>query len=204
MREIQPGTRLVKFVPWLNMSQIGSPSGDAIHRWFVQDSLMFKRFLGKVMMTWRTELIDRVSLLQYSKIRANYGLSELEKAWLVGHVLAAGGGTTSSSLLWWLLVMLVYPNVQAHAHAELDKVVGHGRSTDICGPPLSPLYPRDGQRDIALVTNSPLRRDTLRPQTTGMKKTWQSSTRLGTWTRRVSLRRSCYVRMQSCTSVHGG
>ena len=42
--------------------------------------------------------------------------------------------------------MLAYPEVQDRAHAELDEV-----------SPLSPLHPRDSQRDAALVAHGPVR-----------------------------------------------
>ena len=51
---------------------------------------------------------------------------------------AAGGETTSTALLWWLLAMLVYPSVQARAHAELDEVVGRARPPTFADIPFLP------------------------------------------------------------------
>jgi len=48
-------------------------------------------------------------------------------AWNLSYCSAAGGETTSTTLEWWLLAMLVYPEVQARAHTELDEVVGRSR-----------------------------------------------------------------------------
>ena len=38
-----------------------------------------------------------------------------------------GADTTASMMAWWPLAMLVYPETQARAHAELDAVVGRAR-----------------------------------------------------------------------------
>ena len=38
-----------------------------------------------------------------------------------------GSETTSSAMAWWALAMLVYPETQARAQAELDAVVGRAR-----------------------------------------------------------------------------
>ena len=51
---------------------------------------------------------------------------------------AAGGETTSTTLEWWLLAMLVYPSVQARAHAELDEVVGRARTPTFADLPFLP------------------------------------------------------------------
>ncbi|KAH9066043.1 cytochrome P450 [Lactarius deliciosus] len=139
MHEIQPGTRLVEFFPWLKYvpDRFAKWKRDT-QNWFVQDSLMFKRFLGKV----NDDLangIDRPSFAAtVIKNQSKHSLSEVEKAWLVGHVLIAGGDTTSSSLLWGLLAMLVYPKVQARAHAELDEVVGRDRPPTFADLPFLP------------------------------------------------------------------
>ncbi|KAI9441884.1 cytochrome P450 [Lactarius indigo] len=128
LREIQPGTRLVEYFPWLRYvpSRFAKWKRDAQY-WFVQDSLTFQRLLGKV----NDDLangIDRPSFgATIIKTKSKHGLSELEQAWLVGDMLAAGGETTSTTLVWWTLAMLVYPDVQARAHSELDEVVGRGR-----------------------------------------------------------------------------
>ena len=40
---------------------------------------------------------------------------------------AAGAGTTAAVMAWWMLAMVVYPETQKRAQAELDAAVGHGR-----------------------------------------------------------------------------
>src|ERR1700744_4745225 len=60
---------------------------------------------------------------------------------MTSHIIscsAAGGETTSTSLHWWLLAMLVFPEVQVRAHAELDEVVGRARPPTFADLPSLP------------------------------------------------------------------
>jgi cytochrome P450 len=50
---------------------------------------------------------------------------------VAGLIYIAGADTTGSALLSFFLAMLVYPEVQAKAQAEVDHVVGPGRLPDI-------------------------------------------------------------------------
>jgi cytochrome P450 len=43
------------------------------------------------------------------------------------HVSVGGADSTSTLLSWWTLAMMVYPETQACAQAELDEVVGRDR-----------------------------------------------------------------------------
>jgi hypothetical protein len=74
-----------------------------------------------------------------------YDLNVKESAWLAGSLYAAGSETvsglplhlmlstyfllskTAATLSWFLLAMMVYPDVQKKAQAELDEVVGRGQ-----------------------------------------------------------------------------
>ncbi|KAH9054048.1 cytochrome P450 [Lactarius deliciosus] len=106
--------------------------------WFVQDSLMFRDLLGKVV----DELangIDRPSFgASVIQNQSKHDLSECEQAWLVGAMLAAGGEMTSTTLQWWVLAMLAYPEVQSRAHAELDEVIGSARPPTFADLPSLP------------------------------------------------------------------
>ncbi|KAI9458202.1 cytochrome P450 [Lactarius psammicola] len=139
MHEMQPGTRLVEYFPWLSYvpSRFAKWKRDAQY-WFIQDSLLYQRLLRKV----EDDLangIDRPSFgATVIKNRSKYHLSEREQAWLVGGTLSAGVETTSTSLQWWLLAMLAYPKVQVRAHAELDEVVGRARPPTFADVPSFP------------------------------------------------------------------
>ncbi|KAH9058997.1 cytochrome P450 [Lactarius vividus] len=139
LHEMHPGARLVESLPWLRYipSRFSKWKRDAQY-WFIQDSLMFQRLLGKVV----DDLANGINRPSFGativKTQSKHGLSELEQAWLVGDMLAAGGETTSTSLLWWILAMLAYPNVQARAYAELDEVIGRGRPPTFADIPFLP------------------------------------------------------------------
>ncbi|KAF8265023.1 cytochrome P450 [Lactarius quietus] len=156
LHKIQPGTRLVEYFPWLRyipsrrvhccidfLSPLIVPCRFAKWKrdaeyWFIQDSLMFRRLLRKV----ADDLANGIDQPSFGatiiKTQSKHGLSELEQAWLVRDMLAMGGETTSTSMLWWLLAMLVYPSVQAHAHAKLDKVVGRAHPPTFADVPFLP------------------------------------------------------------------
>ncbi|KAH9066041.1 cytochrome P450 [Lactarius deliciosus] len=139
LREMNPGARLVENLPWLRYipSRFSKWKRDAQY-WFIQDSLMFQRLLGKVVDDLANG-IDRPSFAAtIIKNQSKHGLSELEQAWLVGDMFAGGGETTSTALQWWILALLVYPSVQARAHAELDEVVGRGRTPTFADIPFLP------------------------------------------------------------------
>ncbi|KAH9953595.1 cytochrome P450 [Lactifluus volemus] len=54
-------------------------------------------------------------------------LSPKECSWLAGTMYVAGADTTALLMQWWMLAMITYPETQARAQAELDKVVGRSR-----------------------------------------------------------------------------
>jgi len=62
-----------------------------------------------------------------AKNRDKYSLNFKESAWLTGALYAAGSDTTATALSWFLLAMIVFPDVQKKAQAELDEIVGRGQ-----------------------------------------------------------------------------
>ncbi|KAF8267197.1 cytochrome P450 [Lactarius quietus] len=129
MHEVHPGMRLVELFPWMKYIPswcFAKWKRDAQY-WFIQDSLRNELLLGPVAADFE-QGIDRpcfgTTLL---KNQDKYPLSENERAWLLGDIVASGGLTTSITLHWWLLAMLAFPEVQVRAHAELDEVVGRTR-----------------------------------------------------------------------------
>ncbi|KAH9172258.1 cytochrome P450, partial [Lactarius sanguifluus] len=128
LHELEPGARLVEYFPWMRYipNKLAKWKRD-VQYWFIQDSLMYERLLGKVADDL-AKGIDQPSFgATLIKNQEKYRLSEREQAWLVGNMLSAGGETTSTALHWWLLALLVHPEVQVRAHAELDEVVGYTR-----------------------------------------------------------------------------
>ncbi|KAH9047995.1 cytochrome P450 [Lactarius deliciosus] len=139
MHEVHPGMRLVEFFTWMKYipSCFSKWKRDAQH-WFIQDSLRNEHLLSEVADDL-TKGIDRpcfgAALL---KNRDKYPLSERERAWLLGDLVATGGLTTSIALHWWLLAMLAFPEVQVRAHTELDQVIGRGRPPTFADLPSLP------------------------------------------------------------------
>ncbi|KAH9047990.1 cytochrome P450 [Lactarius deliciosus] len=139
LHELEPGARLVEYFPWMRYipNKLAKWKRDAQY-WFIEDSLMYERLLGKVADDL-AKGIDRPSFgATLIKNQEKYRLSECEQAWLVGSMLAAGGETTSTTLHWWLLAILVHPEVQVRAHAELDEVVGYARPPTFADLPSLP------------------------------------------------------------------
>ncbi|KAI1324282.1 putative cytochrome P450 [Xylariaceae sp. FL0255] len=56
-----------------------------------------------------------------------HGFDDDFAAYITGTLLEAGTDTTASTLVWFLCAMLVFPEVQERAKAELDRVVGPDR-----------------------------------------------------------------------------
>jgi cytochrome P450 len=54
-------------------------------------------------------------------------MSNEQAAYLVGSLLEAGSDTTCAILASFMPAMLVHPDVQRRAQAELDQAVGHMR-----------------------------------------------------------------------------
>lgn len=54
-------------------------------------------------------------------------LSEDHIVMTMNDVFNAGLETTATTLRWLVAYMATYPDIQAHIHAELDDVIGHGR-----------------------------------------------------------------------------
>ncbi|KAI9438803.1 cytochrome P450 [Lactarius indigo] len=139
LHETQPGARLVEYLPWMKYipSRFAKWKRDAQY-WFIQDSLRYERLLGKVADDL-AKGIDRPSFgATLIKNHEKYHLSEREQAWLVGNMLLAGGETMSTTLHWWLLALLVHPEVQVRAHAELDEVIGCARPPTFADLPSLP------------------------------------------------------------------
>ncbi|PBK94480.1 cytochrome P450 [Armillaria gallica] len=56
-----------------------------------------------------------------------HNLTEKENSWLAATMYAGGSDTSSATMSWWTLAMVVYPETQKRAQAELDAVVGRDR-----------------------------------------------------------------------------
>ncbi|KAI0306216.1 cytochrome P450 [Multifurca ochricompacta] len=139
LHELEPGVRLVEYFPWLKHipSRFAEWKRNALF-YYNHDSLMFERLVKKVADDLANGIDQPSFCASLIKNQSKHNLSERQRAWLAGDMLAAGTETTSTTLLWWLLAMLVYPDVQARAHAELDEVVGCARPPTLSDIPSLP------------------------------------------------------------------
>ncbi|KAJ7163864.1 cytochrome P450, partial [Mycena crocata] len=123
-----PGNFLVEIIPWMCYLP------DWLAKWkrdgkahFVEDSTMFKTFLGNVK--------DQVATGEYQPSFGAHlvypgnphGLSPDEQAWLAGIIFGAGSDSTAGTLGYFMLLMNLHPEVQLKAHEEIDRVVGRHR-----------------------------------------------------------------------------
>ncbi|KAH9002681.1 cytochrome P450 [Lactarius hatsudake] len=123
-----PGAHLVEFFTWMQYipSRFAAWKRNA-EAGYRKDSAMFEDLFNSARVN-SVNGDERPSLCA-TLIRdaSRYKLSNLENSWLAATVYAAGAETTSGVMAWWTLGMLVYPETQARAQAELDAVVGRGR-----------------------------------------------------------------------------
>ncbi|KAI9435080.1 cytochrome P450 [Lactarius indigo] len=139
-----PGAYWVESLPWMRYipSRFAKWKREAEY-WHEKDTAVFENLFNSV----REKLskgIDRPSLVAtLIKDTDKYGLSDRENAWIGAIMYAAGAETTSGVLGWWKLAMVVYPEVQKRAQAELDAVVGRSPPT---------LHPGHGQRIAAMAS----------------------------------------------------
>lgn len=127
-RAAMPGAHFVESFPWM----LRIPSKYAKWKreaegWYAKDSSMFESLFHSVK--------DRVAegnnrpsfvatLIQGA---GRHGLTDHESSWLAGAMYTAGAESSSAAISWWMLAMILYPDAQKRAQAELDKVVGRDR-----------------------------------------------------------------------------
>ncbi|KAJ6616719.1 cytochrome P450 [Mycena sp. CBHHK59/15] len=95
--------------------------------WYERDSAMFARLFSNV-----EERVNRGDdgLSVLSKVIQNSEKNELtrsESSWLGATLFAAAAEATSSQMEWFIISMILYPNVQRTAQAQIDEVVGRDR-----------------------------------------------------------------------------
>ncbi|KAI9567149.1 cytochrome P450 [Boletus coccyginus] len=127
-RAALPGAHLVEFFPWMMyIPKSLAPWRQKAEASYIADSAMFERLFRRVQdRTKRGENRPNLSttLLENAE---RHGLSERENSWLAATMYAGGSETTSAVMAWWMLAVVVYPETQKRAQAELDAVVGRDR-----------------------------------------------------------------------------
>ncbi|KAJ3761410.1 cytochrome P450 [Lentinula raphanica] len=118
---------VVEFFPWLRHLPAWMMSWKAkALRWSQESIPIFLSMFHKVKTDWGAGLarpsLTGIVVEQQDK----FGLTDKEAAWMVA-AIAAASETMSGVLAWFFLAMVMYPEVQAKAQAELDRVVGRDR-----------------------------------------------------------------------------
>jgi cytochrome P450 len=127
-RAMAPGAHFVEFLPFLKAipSRFAKWKREA-EEWHAHDSVIFERLFQDV----RARITSGDDETSFSatllKDADRHGLSLHENSWLAATMYVAAAETTAGTLSWWMLAMVLYPDVQKHGQAELDRVVGRDR-----------------------------------------------------------------------------
>ncbi|KAG7451645.1 cytochrome P450 [Guyanagaster necrorhizus] len=122
-RAAMPGAHLVESFPWMLRipSKYAKWKRDA-EGWYAKDSSMFESLFNSAKGEESPSFAATLA-----QAAGRHGLTEHENSWLAGTMYAAGAESSSAAMSWWMLAMVLYPDVQKRAQAELDMVVGRDR-----------------------------------------------------------------------------
>ncbi|KAK0498709.1 cytochrome P450 [Armillaria luteobubalina] len=127
-RAAMPGAHFVESFPWM----LRIPSKYAKWKreaegWYAKDSFMFESLFHSV----KEQIAKGNNRPSFAatlvESAGRHGLTDRENSWLAGTMYTAGAESSSAAMSWWMLAMVLYPDVQKRAQAELDKVVGRDR-----------------------------------------------------------------------------
>ncbi|OBZ72885.1 O-methylsterigmatocystin oxidoreductase [Grifola frondosa] len=135
---LTPGSYLVEFIPALRHVPAWFPGAGfkrKAARWrsaaltlreapFAETKMAFNN--GMAVPSITSSFLEKIA--QLNEEQATDEEEVVKNA--VGVAYSAGADTTFSTLQWFFLVMLLYPDVQRKAQAELESIVGPGRLPD--------------------------------------------------------------------------
>ncbi|KAH9973224.1 cytochrome P450 [Lactifluus volemus] len=123
-----PGAHLVEVFHWMQYipSKLArwKRYAETCHK---KDSEMFESLMEPVKTSVAKGGLDESLSATLIRSAERNKLSPKECSWLAGTMYVAGADTTALLMQWWMLAMITYPETQARAQAELDKVVGRSR-----------------------------------------------------------------------------
>ncbi|KAJ7463500.1 cytochrome P450 [Mycena galericulata] len=128
LQAMTPGAFLVEFFTWMEyLPRWMAPWRRWAENHFREDSKLFEKLFGDV--KERVESGDETSSVASTLIndQERLGLTSYESAWVAASLYAAGSDTTSAQMAWFLVAMILYPETQKRAQAEIDRVVGRDR-----------------------------------------------------------------------------
>ncbi|RPD81420.1 cytochrome P450 [Lentinus tigrinus ALCF2SS1-7] len=130
---VLPGRFMVEYLPFLK--HIPSWTGLVPWKvwgetWHKRDTAMFEEFVDST--TANAQKGDPNAAKSFVaglvENQERHGLSKKHMAWLAGNMFGAGAETTAGQLIIFVLAMILHPEVQARAQAEIDAVVGRDRA----------------------------------------------------------------------------
>ncbi|THU96695.1 cytochrome P450 [Dendrothele bispora CBS 962.96] len=126
-RAASPGAHYVEQFTWMKyLPSAIAPWKKYAEEWNKKDELVFKGLYNSVCKRVASG-DDRPSFCAtIIKDKLNE-LSNTEATYLAGSIYAAGAETSATVLAWFMHAMLLNPDVQKKAHAELDTIVGRAR-----------------------------------------------------------------------------
>ncbi|KAI0757948.1 cytochrome P450 [Fomes fomentarius] len=130
---VLPGRFIVEYLPFLK--HIPSWTGLVpwkvwAETWHNRDTSMFIEFVDNTVK--KAQKGDPEAAKSFAaglvENKDRHGLSAKQMAWLAGNMFGAGAETTAGQLIIFVLAMVLHPEVQARAQAEIDAVVGRDRA----------------------------------------------------------------------------
>ncbi|KAJ7660445.1 cytochrome P450 [Mycena rosella] len=123
-----PGAFLVHHFMWMeHLPRFLTPWRKYAEDWYEKDSKMFAQLFASVEERLRKG-DDAPSIVStVIKNEAKSGLVRSESSWLAATLFAAAAEAISSQMEWFLVGMILYPDVQRRAQAQLEEVVGRDR-----------------------------------------------------------------------------
>ncbi|KAH8813423.1 cytochrome P450 [Flagelloscypha sp. PMI_526] len=122
-----PNQHLVEYFPWMEyLPDILAPWRVWAKDWFQKDSELLERMFRDVqakMSKGEQRPCVASKLIEESSSTVDIK----EQAWLLATLFAAGSDSTATIMSWFLLSMVVHPEVQKAAQAQLDQAVGRDR-----------------------------------------------------------------------------
>ncbi|KAJ6477497.1 cytochrome P450, partial [Mycena vulgaris] len=128
VRAAKPGAHLVELFTWMQYFPLwAAPWKRHGLKSYQADSEMFRSLFT----TAKQRALDGKANTSFANFLLlsgeKYALDQEQSSWLLATMYAAGAETTSSVLSWFFLAMILYPDVQSRAQAEIDEIVGRSR-----------------------------------------------------------------------------
>ncbi|EEB94051.1 hypothetical protein MPER_07206, partial [Moniliophthora perniciosa FA553] len=128
-----PGAFLVEYFTWMeDLPRWMCAWKRYAEDWFKRDSALFERLFSDVEERMARTQAGASIMANIIEKKNKLGMTDREAAWCAATLYAGGAETTAGQMTWVVMSMVLHPEVQKKAQAELDRVIGRDRL------PLSP------------------------------------------------------------------